>query len=343
MIIDFVNNDFSRVAAETDFERSVIAFIENWFAPEPTIEVKTSGSTGAPKIIEVEKIKMMHSARRTLDFLNLKQGDTALLCLPVEYISGMMMIVRSIVGGLRLNVLNSSASPLKDLAREADFAAMTPLQVKNSLDNLSKIRKLIIGGAGVDASLQAELQKYHTESYETYGMSESLSHIALRQIAPKLQPDFTAFEGINIEQSDRGTLIFSDPEINPERFETNDLVEISGTNRFKFLGRADLVINSGGLKISPEPLEGLCKQYLENDVLFLGLPDEKLGQQLILAVEGSENSDTELKVENLLAAIEAEYTRNHKPKKVIYVAEFPRTPNGKVDRLKLVSKLSPEQ
>lgn len=340
MVIDFINSDLSKLEPQTDFEVKVVSFLKNWYSPETTMKVQTSGSTGTPKIIEVEKEKMRRSAERTLDFLNLKQGDTALLCLPVEYISGMMMVVRSIAVGLRLWVLDPTSNPLEKISREADFAAMTPLQVKNSLGNLSHIKKLIIGGAGVDETLKAELAKFKTLIYETYGMSETLSHIALRQIAPTSESHFSALPGVTLESSESGSLIISDPLISPEKIYTNDLVEITPENKFRFLGRTDNVINSGGLKIFPEQLEHLAGKYLQSPVIFLGVNDQILGEKLVLAIEGVENTHSNGQIEDFLRAVEVSFTKNHRPRKIVFLETFPRTPNGKVDRLLLKEKIN---
>ncbi|REC76023.1 long-chain fatty acid--CoA ligase, partial [Chryseobacterium elymi] len=285
-------------------------------------------------IFEIEKEKMLNSAVMTCNFLGLKEGNKALLCLPVEYISGKMMVVRSIERKLRLIVSDPSLKPVEHLSEEIDFCAMTPLQVENSLDKLHLIKNLIIGGAAVSESLKRKIaQNKRLKSiriFETYGMSETLSHIALKQLMPEPQDYFTAFENVAINIDERGCLKIYAPNVNAEVLQTNDLVEIRNGKQFKFLGRIDNVINSGGAKIFPETLEALVKQEIPNEAVFIGLKDESLGQKLILVIEGSESADLIEKI----AGIPFEKSF-HKPKEIIFIERIPRTPNGKVNRIEL--------
>lgn len=319
-----------------EFETKVLDFIKEWFSDSKTVQIQSSGSTGTPKIFEVEKSKMWNSARMTCQFLDLKEGNSALICLPIEYISGKMMIVRSILRKLNLKITEPSTNPLQNNTSKIDFCAMTPLQVENSLGELHLIKNLIIGGAAVSETLKNKiihtLQSTNTQTkiFETYGMSEILSHIALKQIFPNQEDWFTVFEGVEIDLDERKCLKISAPKLNAEVLQTNDLVEIKDNKQFRFLGRIDHVINSAGAKISPEELEKLVKQYLPNEVVFLGIDDEKLGQKLILVVEGQE-SDA---IHDQLASIP--YKKSfHQPKDIIFVEQIPRTENGKVSRLEL--------
>lgn len=338
MIIDFKELDFNKLKPENDFEKKVVDFIKEWFSASETVSVQTSGSTGIPKILEVEKSKMLNSAVSTCNFLDLKENETALICLPVEYISGKMMVVRSVVRNLKLKVSNPSINPLIDLHEHVDFCAMTPLQVENSLDKLHLIKKIIIGGAAVSESLKQKiyekLNSTETKIYETYGMSETLSHIALKEIFPKEEEYFTAFENIEISQDERGRLKIFAPQLNPEVLQTNDIVELINDRQFKFLGRADNIINSGGAKIFPEELEKIVKRHISNEAVFIGIPDETLGQKLILAIEGKEDE----KINSMISKLQFEKSF-HKPKGIIFVDEIPRTPNGKVNRRELLKIL----
>jgi len=272
----------------------------------------------------------------TCDFLGLSEGDFALICLPVEYISGKMMVVRSISRKLKLKIAEPSTTPLQNIDEQIEFCAMTPLQVENSLEKLHLIKNLIIGGASVSETLKKKISrtlkisKSQTKIFETYGMSETLSHIALREIFPDQENWFTVFEGVEISLDDRDCLKIFAPQLNSEVLQTNDLVEINNKNQFRFLGRLDNVINSGGAKISPEELEKLVKKNIPNEAVFLGIDDEKLGQKLILIIEGKSDDDLKSKIYNL------EFQKSfHKPKDIIFVQKIPRTPNGKVNRLEL--------
>lgn len=336
MLINFNNLKINNLDFETDFEKKINFFLEEWFSDSKTVKVQTSGSTGTPKVFEIEKKRMIHSAKMTCNFLGLQEGDRALLCLPVEYISGKMMIVRSLERKLKLMISEPSLKPLENLHSEIDFCAMTPLQVENSLDKLHLIKNLIIGGAAVSESLKKRISGFTTHIYETYGMSETLSHIALKSITPQPEEYFTIFENVSISTDERGCLKIFAPDLNAEVLQTNDLVEIKNERQFKFLGRMDNVINSGGAKIFPEQLEALVKKEIPNEVVFLGVKDESLGQKLILIIEGEKSEDLIKRV------LETQFGKNfHRPKEIIFVKEIPRTPNGKVNRRELLDLITP--
>lgn len=336
MLIDLSKPSPNQGTTSNEFETKVLDFIKEWFSELKTVKIQSSGSTGIPKIFEVEKSKMLNSAEMTCNFLDLKEGNVALICLPIEYISGKMMVVRSILRKLKLKIAEPSTNPLQNINQEIDFCAMTPLQVENSLDKLHLIKNLIIGGASVSETLKNKIfqslkpSNSPTRIFETYGMSETLSHIALRQIFPHQEDWFTVFEGIEISLDERDCLKIFAPKLNSEVLQTNDLVEINNQNQFRFLGRLDNVINSGGAKIFPEELEKLVKKNISNEVIFLGINDEKLGQKLILIIEGTESEDINQKLSTI------DYEKSfHKPKDIIFVEQIPRTPNGKVNRLAL--------
>jgi len=334
MVIDYNNLKINNLDPQTEFEKKVIFFSDEWFSNSVTVKVQSSGSTGLPKVFEIEKNKMTNSAIMTCNFLGLKEGNTALICLPVEYISGKMMVVRSIERKLKLIVANPSLKPLENINDEVDFCAMTPLQVENSLDKLHLIKNLIIGGATVSENLKKKITQIlkfsNSQIFETYGMSETLSHIALKQISPQAEEYFTAFVNVSISIDKRGCLKIFAPNVNSEILQTNDLVEIKNEKQFKFLGRIDNVINSGGAKIFPEQLEALVKKEIPNEVVFLGINDESLGQKLMLIIEGEKSEDLIKKIN------EIPFEKNfHKPKDIIFIDKIPRTPNGKVNRLEL--------
>ncbi|SIS74963.1 AMP-binding protein [Chryseobacterium gambrini] len=337
MLIDFKNLNINQLSFETEFEIRVKNFLNEWFSDSDTVKVQTSGSTGTPKVFDIEKSRMMNSAEMTCDFLGLKEGDTALICLPVEYISGKMMVVRSMMRKLKLIVADPSVKPVETLDRKIDFCAMTPLQVENSLDKLYLIKNLIIGGAAVSEDLKKKMQEAlktsdsETYIFETYGMSETLSHIGLKQILPESEEYFMVFENVEISLDERNCLTIYAPKLNPDILQTNDLVEIKNGKQFKFLGRIDNVINSGGAKIFPEQLEALVKKEIPNEVVFLGIDDVSLGQKLIAVLEGEKSDDLIKKVR------EIQFEKSfHKPKEIIFVEKIPRTPNGKISRKELL-------
>ncbi|WP_294284523.1 AMP-binding protein [uncultured Chryseobacterium sp.] len=341
MQIDFNNLNMNQLSFNSEFETKVGNFLGEWFSDSKTVKVQTSGSTGVPKVFEIEKKKMMNSAEMTCNFLGLKEGNTALICLPVEYISGKMMVVRSVVRKLKLIVTDPSVKPVEDLNDEIDFCAMTPLQAENSLDQLHLIKTLIIGGAAVSESLKNKIlqtlsaSNAATRIFETYGMSETLSHIALRQIAPQTEDYFRAFENVEISTDDMGCLKIFAPNVNSEILQTNDLVNIKNGNQFRFLGRVDNVINSGGAKIFPEQLEAFVKKEIPNEAVFLGIDDKSLGQKLILVIEGKSSEELNQKLSRI-----GYQEKFHRPKEIVFVEKIPRTPNGKVNRIELKKALS---
>ena len=230
---------------------SLEKFLEEWNNPSEFVEVKTSGSTGEPKRMMVEKRRMLNSARITCDFLGLKKGDTALLCMSTDYIAGKMMVVRSIERGLNLISVEPSGHPLAARENlEFSFAAMVPMQVYNSLqvpeekERLMAIRHLIIGGGAIDEAMERELRNFPNAVWSTYGMTETLSHIALRRISgPDASDWYTPFPSVEISQNQDGCLVINAPEVCAETLVTNDIVEIKN-NRFRILGRKDNVICS---------------------------------------------------------------------------------------------------
>lgn len=320
------------------FKEKLVFFLEEWFSPQKTIKVQTSGSTGTPKILDIEKEKMLHSAKMTCDFLGLNENHSALLCLPLEYISGKIMIVRALQRGMTLYTSEPRINPLENLNFSVDFCAMTPLQVEHSLEKLHFIKNLIIGGAAVSESLKKKIHEslqskktdYKIRIFETYGMSETLSHIALKEIYPNAEPYFQVLNDIEISQDERGCLCISAPKLNNEILKTNDLVEIKSKKAFRFLGRVDNIINSGGAKIFPEELESFIKTHIENEAVLVGIADKILGEKLILVLEGIKHESVINKILNL--KFEKSF---HKPKEIFFVEKIPRTPNGKVDRLAL--------
>lgn len=334
MKIDFTKQPLQFSKPNTDFESGVVDFVAEWLSDSDEVQVKTSGSTGIPKILKIQKKRLSASAEKTCDFLGLKVGDTSLVCLPLEYISGKMMVVRSVARKLILHVANLSTKPLVQLNSRIDFCAMTPLQVENSLDKLHLIRKLIIGGAAVSESLQKKIHDNLTTSdseiFETYGMSETLSHIALKKIFPVQESFFEIFPGIEIDVDSRNCLKIFAPDLNQEHLQTNDIVELIDSKRFRFIGRADNVINTAGAKVFPEELENFVKKHLPLEVIFSSLEDDIFGQKLIAVIEGDSSEESRKKV------LDLPYEKSfQKPKEIIFFQEIPRTPNGKVDRLKV--------
>ena len=350
MQIDFKNFDIKNILPRTEFEKKVLQFLQDWFSHSETVSVQTSGSTGIPKVFEIEKKRMLNSAKMTCDFLGLKEGDTALLCLPVQYISGKMMLVRAIERKLKVIISVPSSAP--EISQNIDFCAMTPLQVQNSLDKIHFIKNLIIGGAAVSEKLKNEISttlqfsNSPTRIYETYGMSETLSHIALKQISPIQEEYFTILNDVEISVDERNCLKIFAPKLNPEILQTNDIVELmhfdsaqGDKKQFKFLGRFDNVINSGGVKIFAEELENLVKKHIDRDLVFLGKTDETLGEKLVLVIEDASTPLSMTEIKSQISNLKFP-SKFHIPKEILFLEKFPRAENGKILRKEILKFLA---
>ncbi len=328
-------------------------FFSEWNNDSDRVLVHTSGSTGKPKPMMVEKKRMLNSARITCDFLGLKPGDSALLCMSLDYIAGKMVVVRSIERHLHLISVSPSGHPLKDVDEEITFAAMVPMQVYNTLqvpeerERLTHIRHLIIGGGAIDASLEKELQALPGDIaiWSTYGMTETLSHIALRRINGDESSEwYQPFDSVHISQTEEGCLVIDAPQVCAETLVTNDIVEIEPyiynkveKLRFRIKGRKDNVICSGGIKIQIEEVETLLKPHLEKPFMLAKKKDGKFGEIAVLLSEDEDIKRVEATVRRLLSD-ESEKSSDHKkykywiPKEFRYVEHLPLTETGKPKR-----------
>lgn len=306
-------------------------FLTEWHHHYPLMLVHTSGSTGRPKPMWVEKRRMEASARITCDFLGLHRGDTALLCMPLDYIAGKMMVVRSLVCGLRLLAVEPSGSPLATVTEPLDFAAMVPMQVWNSLQvpdlrkRLMDIRHLIIGGGAIDENLSAELRSFPHAVWSTYGMTETLSHIALRRLSgPDASDWYTPFEGVSMSLAVDGCLVIDAPAVHDGLLTTHDMAELTPDGRFKILGRKDCVICSGGLKIHAEEVERHLSPHLCTPYLLTKRKDDKFGEVTVLLTEG----DTA----TAQAVCQRVLPKYWQPRAYVHVDRIPMTATGKLAR-----------
>ena len=314
---------------------SLEEFLSEWNNDSLFVHVQTSGSTGAPKPMLAEKRRMLASARITNDFLGLREGDAALLCMSLDYIAGKMMVVRSIERGLKLITVEPSGHPLNhsQLATDdcqIDFAAMVPLQVYNTLQvpeerkRLLQIRHLIIGGGAIDEALGAELKNFPNAVWSTYGMTETLSHIALRRLSgPEASDWYMPFLSVKVSLSEDGCLVLDAPEVCPERLVTNDIAEISPQG-FRILGRKDNVICSGGIKIQIEEVESRLRPFLRVPYLISKRPDPKFGEVSVLLTEGS--------IDEARQICERILPKYYLPRHYLHVDRIPLTETGKPAR-----------
>jgi O-succinylbenzoic acid--CoA ligase len=307
-------------------------YLAEWHNDSDTVLVHTSGSTGSPKPLLVEKRRMEASARITCQFLGLKEGDTALLCLPLDYIAGKMMVVRAITCGLRLVDVPPSGHPLSLLPdTDLTFAAMVPLQVFNSLQvpeerkRLMAIRHLIIGGGAVDETLSRELSEFPNAVWSTYGMTETLSHIALRRLnGDEASEWYTPFASVSVSQSANGCLVIDAPQVSSERLITRDVAEVRPDGRFRILGRIDNVACSGGLKIQMEEVERMLKPHLRGAFLVTKRHDKRLGEALTLLTE-----EDPVSMEEICRRV---LPKHWQPRYYMQVKHIPMTETGKPAR-----------
>lgn len=312
---------YSFIKEGDDYEKYCGLFLLDWFDDKPDIEINTSGTTGTPKTIRVSKQAMVNSALATGDFFDLRPGDKALHCLPTKYIAGKMMFVRGFILGLDMEFAAPSANPLKYDDQRYDFAALVPLQAENSLKRLGNIRKIIIGGAKINPMLEKKLEKVNSKIYETYGMTETITHIAAKQVG---ESAFTVLPNVTISYDDNNCLVIHAPRISDDVIVTNDLVELVNENQFVFLGRRDNIVNSGGIKLIPEQIEAKLAGKINARFFVAGIPDETLGEKLVLFVEGNEQPMPE----DIFAGL----GKYEKPKEVRFVAHFTETGSGKIKR-----------
>lgn len=332
-------------------------FIAEWQNDDPRILVHTSGSTGKPKPMMVEKRRMLNSARITCDFLGLKPGDTALLCMPLDYIAGKMMVVRSIERKLRLFSVKPSGHPLSDesLAKmvemDFDFVAMVPMQVYNTLqvpqerERLSRIKHLIIGGGAIDDALAEELRSLPGAVWSTYGMTETLSHIALRRLNGEEASEwYQPFDSVGVSLNSDGCLVIDAPLVCSEPLVTNDIAEIKQQETsshssdassslktssphvlFRIKGRKDNVICSGGIKIQIEEVENLLRQHLDAPFLLAKKKDEKFGEIAVLVTESGD-------LEGVEAICRQVLPKYWVPRQYLHFDQLPMTETGKPKR-----------
>ncbi|MEX2230970.1 MAG: AMP-binding protein [Cyclobacteriaceae bacterium] len=329
--------------SRSPFEETTFAFMKAWLSGEESFQLTTSGSTGAPKTISVTRTQMVASARHTAQKINLQKQSTALVCIDTKYIGGKMMLARALTFGLPIMAVEPTANPLIKIPVDkcVQFTAFVPYQVTAVLESkhphlLNNLDKVLIGGAPLNATTRQQLGHFNCECYETYGMTETVSHIALKLAnTDRKQQYFEVLPGVEISQDDRGCLLVS-ADFLPKTIVTNDLVELVGPGRFSWLGRWDTVINSGGVKVVPEKIEKeIEKIFSENNLnvrfFIAASPDEKLGNKIVLILEGVQFSSELLN--RSLAALKTAVSPFEFPKEVYSIPEFVLTETQKIDRI----------
>jgi O-succinylbenzoic acid--CoA ligase len=323
----FTQADLSRVAYAyskegDEYEQQLGLFLLNWFDESDTLELTTSGTTGLPKKIVLPKQAMVESAKATGHFFQLGAGTSAFLCMSVQFIAGKMMLVRAMQLGWQLDAIQPQANPLQKVEKPYDFAAMVPLQVANSLNKLSNINLLLIGGAPLPAVLRQQLLSLKINAFESYGMTETVTHIAVKSINESY---FNALPGVQFSSNKNDCLCVIAPRISTLPVETKDIVKLINETQFEFMGRADSVINSGGVKLFPELIEQKLESKIPQRYYIIGKPDATWGEKVVLVIEGNPYE--------LPPSVFSALGKFEKPKEVLFIPTFQETPTAKVIRL----------
>jgi O-succinylbenzoic acid--CoA ligase len=339
--VEIANILHGRAIARSPFEANVLKFIQKWFGLTKEFSQHTSGSTGIPKVINISREQMIASAKLTEKALKLNASDVALVCLDPEYIAGKMMLVRSFVTNMKIVAVTPSSNPFSELEPNCkiDFMAVVPLQLNEIVHSntsfwLNQVKKIIVGGAEVSSDLQKKLAPFSSEIFATYGMTETISHIALQHLNGALRSErFSVLPEITINTDERGCLTIKAPFL-PDIIHTNDLVEIQDSNSFKWLGRIDNIINSGGIKVIPENVEREISKIMEalgqkSDVMVTGIPDDRLGNKVVCLVKGLLDDGDIAKIKMDLSAILSPFEI---PKEFVTNVNLISTANGKLNR-----------
>ncbi|MCB4797579.1 AMP-binding protein [Neotamlana laminarinivorans] len=327
---DLMEIAYNYVKEGYPFQQELGEFLLDWLDQHDYVEVNTSGSTGKPKKLKIKKAAMINSALATGDFFGLQPGDKVLNCLPSNFIAGKMMMVRAIILGLEIDMLAPTSKPVIDFDKPYDFCAFTPMQLKSFDTYINNIKTIIVGGGMVSKSIIESIQDKKANIYETYGMTETVTHIAVKKLNhiknPLTDNYFKTLPNVTVQTDDRSCLVINAPKIASEKIITNDIVKIHSENSFEWLGRFDNVINSGGIKLYPEQIEKKLQSKIKEEFFVASIPDDTLGEKLILLIETG-NKDFDTSVFDVLDKYE-------KPKEVITLPKFIQTASGKIHRQK---------
>ena len=311
----------------SEWEKEIYSFLVEWWSLDDFITVKTSGSTGSPKIIEVPKNRMKASAKMTGEYFGFEKNQTILLCLPAQFIAGKMMLVRALEWGMKVDAIEPKLE-LSVPNKNYYFSAMTPPQIESSLSSVSKIHKILLGGAPVSKVLEGKIKSLSPHFFISYGMTETVSHIAIRNIQNNLPNTYSALNQVTFSLHQESQLVIHAPNLLPEPLQTTDCVELVNEKKFRWLGRADFIINSGGLKISPEEIESQISSIVKHPFFIHGKEDSKWGQIPILIIESKPFETTQL-----LHQIQIRVSKNKAPKEIYFLDKLELTQNGKLNRL----------
>ena len=304
--------------------KEYLNFLISWFDEKDYIVAKTSGSTGPPKLIRLKKSDMISSAKLTANYFKLTTNSKVINCLPIDYIAGKMMLVRSLVNGWDLSLFPISSEPIKEISLNYDFIALTPMQLEKSLHNINNIKTVIVGGNYVNDELKEKVLKLKANVYETYGMTETITHVAVKCLS-RNENKFSALPGVNFIEIE-GCLAIEASHLSIDTITTNDVVTMHSSEKFTWIGRKDFIINSGGVKINPEDIEKKLTKFYSNRLVISSMNDKLLGQKVVLVFEKKIPKNHEEFFIHL--------KQFDKPKEIFLLDKFPIT-NGKINRLRI--------
>ena len=329
------NNNFNITYHNEDEKDKIESLLKDILNSSTQITCNTSGSTGKPKKIVHSKASLVISAKKTISYFNLKENDSAALCLSVNHIGGIMMVVRAMVAGLHLHVYHVAKQSIDDIKEQIDFIAFVPLQMEYAMKNkeriqkIKRIKKILIGGAPISLAMNELLEEHQISVFQSYGMTETISHVALKRSGYKGVDYYTALDGISFGINNEA-LTISYPEINKEIIQTNDCIALIDNSSFRWLGRLDYVINTGGIKISPEILEKKLCKTVSTPFIISSLPDRELGEKIVIILKENKFKKEEVLKDNLRKQL----TNYEVPKAYSLIKDFVFTQNGKINRLK---------
>ncbi len=329
-----------------NYVKAAFTFCKAWLDNKKTFSQSTSGSTGTPKQITFSREQMEASAKGTGAFFHTDSNSTLLCCLNPDYIAGKMMLIRAMIWDCEVYLIEPGSNPLKEIERGFDFVAMVPLQIQacledeKSLEKLRSIKNLIIGGAPISSKLKAALVKNGIQAWQTFGMTETVSHIALAEVGSD-ELLYHVLPEVKIGQDSRGALWIKSKMSGPDPIQTNDLIELRSETSFVWMGRADFMVNSGGIKLFPELIEKKAEEVFEEifpgvSFFFHGEKDERLGEMLVLILETQESSSRVKILKERLTDVLEKYEL---PKKIYFNPKFVKTQSEKLNRIKTFESL----
>ncbi len=336
MIMSVFSVDF--LTSNIELIQQVRGFIADWKSDTDYIETNTSGSTGTPKTIRLLKTQMKASAQMSGKYFHFSSNKKIMLSLPIHTIGGKMIVIRAIEFNMILVVSDLEKNPIRNLNNSIYFISLVPYQLQSIIeetpDKLNLIENILLGGAPVSEKLKNQIQLFRPNFYESYGMTETMSHVAIKN----LKSSGNYFEALgNTEFSIKNdTLTIHANDINIENLQTNDQVKLLNKKQFIWLGRKDFVINSGGKKFHPEIIEHKLANSIPQRFYIYKEFDEKLGEKIILIIE-HESSD--LLVEEIKKSCQNRLEKHEIPKKIYFTNQFYETKSNKINRIETYNNM----